>query len=77
MRRKAIALFVVILLFGGAAFALLGTKEKEENNAADTSSAAVKICPHSGLPCDGDGDCQDEESQSCGSDCSKEIEDNK
>lgn len=76
MKRKLIAALVVILLFGGAAFALLGTKESvkepsaDASGAVDTSGAAVKICPHSGLPCDGDGDCQDDEcadGESCGS----------
>ena len=71
MKRKLIAALVVLLLFGGAAFALLGTKEPSRKQEPAPSSAAVKICPHSGLPCDGDGGCDGEEcgsEDSCGSD---------
>lgn len=76
MKRKLIAATVAALLFGAMAFAMLGSQEKTslpESAVSETSatstrteSAAVKICPHSGLPCEGDGDCGEEHGD-CGS----------
>ena len=73
MKKNLIPLLVVVALF--AIFACVSYSSKgnadapNDANSTATATAAssgrVKICPRSGLPCEGDGDCGDE----CGDDC--------
>lgn len=64
MKKNLIALVVVVLLFGALGVAMLGAKQNDDSASASgaastaSSDATVKICPHSGLPCDGDDDCE-------------------
>lgn len=64
MKKNLIVLGVVIVLFGamGAVAVFSGGNAGPESvvdeAAASNVDGAVKICPHSGLPCDGDGDCE-------------------
>ncbi len=75
MKKNLITLAVVVALFGALSVAMLGAKQDaglENSSEAVVSDATVKICPHSGLPCDGDGDCESDcESEGTG-DCEKE-----
>ncbi len=65
MKRKIIAAIVVLFLFGIVAMAISQSK----NNASPSEkNASVKICPHTGLPCEGDGDCDE------GSDCDSHVD---
>lgn len=61
MKKNLIALGVVVLLFGALGIAMLSAKQNVGDVPASetaASDATVKICPHSGLPCDGDDDCE-------------------
>ena len=58
MKKKFVIAFIVTILFG--VMAVIMTASNESARPASTpQNAAVKICPHSGLPCDGDGECDD------------------
>ncbi len=62
MKKNLVSVIVIVALFGALAFVALDTKG--DNNAVDASAKdqanAVKICPHSGLPCTGEEDCDEE-----------------
>ena len=56
---------VAVVSFGSR-----GSSSSDADSAAASSASAsdanVKICPHSGLPCEGDGDCEaDCEEENC------------
>ena len=61
MKKNLVSVIVIVALFGALAFVALDTKG--ENGAVDANAKdqanAVKICPHSGLPCTGEGDCDE------------------
>ncbi len=59
MKKDLVSVIVIVVLFGALGLVALGSKEKNAGTDADAKDQAnaVKICPSSGLPCDGDGDC--------------------
>lgn len=69
MKKNLIVFGVVIALFGAMGVAMMNSAKKAEAESVASEGVAaqndgtVKICPHSGLPCDGDGDC---EGDACG-----------
>lgn len=65
MKKKIISVFVVLFLFGLMAVFMHSIENKNHSQNASAQGAAVKICPHSGLPCDGDGDCETGEQGEC------------
>lgn len=79
MKKNLIALAVVVALFGVMGVAMLSAKQDASaQNASGTAAASndgtVKICPHSGLPCDGDDDCESECESEGAADCENGCE---
>lgn len=62
MKKNLISVIIIVALFGAFGLVALGSKEKSDgvNASAKDPANAVKICPNSGLPCDGDGDCDED-----------------
>lgn len=66
MKKNIVPIVVVVFLFTCAAIVSFVSKGNASNASPETPAAAeahdatVKICPHSGLPCEGEGDCEDE-----------------
>lgn len=65
MKRNLIAAVVALFLFGIVALAMSTSKKETTEPSSETRGASVKICPHSGLPCEGDGDCDEESATGC------------
>ena len=71
MKKNLIAFAVVVVLFGVLGVAMLSAKQNAGGeNASEAAVSApnddtVKICPYSGLPCDGDGDCESDCESGC------------
>ncbi len=61
MKRKLIIAIVVLFLFGVMTGYILTVEKKKTDTRSTVQFTPVKICPHSGLPCDGDGDCAHED----------------
>lgn len=61
MKKNLVSIIVIVALFGAlSVFALAGKKNDANSNAnAKDAASAVKICPNTGLPCTGDGDCEE------------------
>ena len=59
MKKNLVSVVVIVVLFGALGLFALGSKGESAGNAegAKDQANAVKICPNSGLPCDGDGEC--------------------
>lgn len=75
MKKNIVPIVVVVVLF--ACVAVVSFASKGSGTAArsreGTGDATVKICPHSGLPCEGDGDCEEDcEENSSASDATSE-----
>ena len=64
MKKNLIVLGVVVALFGLMGVVTMNSAKKAgaesvaNEEVAVQNDGTVKICPHSGLPCDGDGDCE-------------------
>ena len=65
MKKNLIGLGVVVALVGLMGVVTMNSAKKAgaesvaNEDVAVQNDGTVKICPHSGLPCDGDGDCED------------------
>lgn len=65
MKKNLIVLGVVVALFAAMGAVMMnaskqaGAESVANEDVAVQNDGTVKICPHSGLPCDGDGDCED------------------
>lgn len=75
MKKNLIVLSVVIALFGVMGVVMMnsaknaGAESVANEDVAIQNDGTVKICPHSGLPCDGDGDCEGDgcgDAEGCG-----------
>lgn len=75
MKKNLIVLGVVIALFGVMGVVMMnsaknaGAESVANEDVAIQNDGTVKICPHSGLPCDGDGDCEGDgcgDAEECG-----------
>ncbi|MGN1065308.1 MAG: hypothetical protein ACI4QC_07840 [Thermoguttaceae bacterium] len=67
MKKNIVPIAVVVVLFACVAVVSFGSRGSSSSDAdsaaassASASDANVKICPHSGLPCEGDGDCEED-----------------
>ena len=60
MKKNIVPIAVVVILFVCVAVVSFASKGSASSKSAPaTKDATVKICPHSGLPCEGDGDCEE------------------
>ena len=75
MKKNLIVLGDVIALFGVMGVVMMnsaknaGAESVANEDVAIQNDGTVKICPHSGLPCDGDGDCEGDgcgDAEGCG-----------
>ena len=63
MKKNLLSAIVVATLFGVLAIAAVAAKNSSASStdaSGKEQASAVKICPHSGLPCTGDGECEDD-----------------
>ena len=62
MKKNLVSVIVIVALFGALGLVALGSKEESAGVDAGAKDQvnAVKICPHSGLPCTGEGDCDED-----------------
>ena len=62
MKKNLVSVIVIVALFGALGLVALGSKEESAgvDASAKDQANAVKICPHSGLPCTGEGDCDED-----------------
>ena len=64
MKKNLVSIIVVVALFAALSVFALGSKKNDSattNGSGKDAASAVKICPNTGLPCTGDGDCDEEE----------------
>jgi hypothetical protein len=59
MKTKLMIAVLVAFLFGLSSFAIHFNRDTTPNNSEAVDTPSVRICPHSGLPCNGDGQCKD------------------
>ncbi len=58
MKKNIVPIVVVVVLFACVAVVSFASKDSAPKTTSNgAQDATVKICPHSGLPCEGDGDC--------------------
>ena len=63
MKKNLVSIIVVVALFAALSVFALGSKKNDSTTTTGSgkdAASAVKICPNTGLPCTGDGDCDEE-----------------
>lgn len=71
MKTKVLMGLLVVCLFGASSIFMFARNNDSESQG-EQQTATVKICPKTGLPCDGGGDCghdHDEAKGGCGGGC--------
>jgi hypothetical protein len=65
MKTKLMIAVLVAFLFGLSSFAIHFSRNTSTTDNSNTVDAiSVRVCPHSGLPCNGDGQCDDHDQSS-------------
>jgi hypothetical protein len=59
MKTKLMIAVLVAFLFGLSSFAIHINRDAPTDNSNAVDTMPVRVCPHSGLPCNGDGQCND------------------
>ena len=71
MKKNLVPIIVVVVLFACVAVVSFASKGSDGGSSkSEGANGTVKICPHSGLPCEGDGDCgEDCDGEGCEESC--------